>query len=224
MSNERRVELQKFRIELDEQTAFTDRKKNVINQKIKSIVIGRFSNPNIFINAKFKEGDEVTLWPGRVINLNEASQGVILSWEAYSTEWIEIDISENEHLIPFTPPQSNVLVSNVASKTVSKIIEVLYSGFGEDHTLILEANPNRIRVEIESFHAHRLLLGESDNTLVALANSVLVEKNEAIMPFSKKIITSTEAIYAISDPTFISMYYNGVGAIGGSLKVTEFLK
>lgn len=222
--SERSREIQTFRIELGEKTEFSDFKKNRINQAIKSIVIGRSSSSSVAIHARTKEGDEFYLYPGRVVNFKNPIQGIVFSWPAYTNEWAEIDISESEHFVSFTPMQETSLVSNIASKRVTKLVDVPFWGYGSSQTKLVDQNPNRLSLELEVLGFHRVYIGDFNDTQDSVGVAVRVAKCETIMPFCKKVISSNEELWTIMDENYISAFNQGIGSAGLKVRVTEYLK
>lgn len=226
---ERKKEIQVYRIELDEKTTINDYKKNRINQKIKSIILSRSSNPNVVVNCKLAEGDEFILIPGRVVNLKTPTAGIVFSWDSHPYEWAEFELSEDEHLVSFTPQSATSVASNISTKTVTKFIDYIeFVGGGgngpEWQRKILDSNPNRVKAVVESFCWDRVFIGKEENTRLSTAYSVVVEKNDFVMPFCKKEFQSSEELYVLCDEMFESITVKGAGPVSGYLKVTEYIK
>ena len=99
MANERSIEYTTIKLELDEVTTYSDHKKNRYSGNIKSIRVGRSSSPNAVFKIRLKEGDEIQLWPGRIVNFSEKSLGAVFSWDSLPAEWAEIEISENSYFV-----------------------------------------------------------------------------------------------------------------------------
>lgn len=221
---ERSREIQTFRIELGEKTEFSDYKKNRINQTIKSIVIGRASNPSVVIHARTKEGDEFYLHAGRVVNFKNTINGITFSWPAYTGEWVEINISENEPLVGFTPLQPTSLASNISNKRFISFVDLPFAGYGGGQTKLAGYNPNRIKLEIEIIGPRRVMIGDYENTKDTLTFNEKLEKNTGVMPFTKIELATNEEVWAIDDDTFMNVYQQGIGMYGQIIKVTEYLK
>lgn len=225
MIGDRQVEFQTFRLNLDNKTSYSDLKNNRIRQKILSLCVSGAKSANAIVKVKFKEGDELILWPGRVVHLSQPTTEAIFSWEAQTGEYLDIEISDKVLFPSSDFAKQTSLVSNIPSNKVSKLVMVYYAGYAGmgAQTQLVQANPNRIRCEIESFSDLRHFLGGYNDTIETLADSVLREKNQTIMPYCKKIIDSSDEIYALTD-----LAYLGPSAaaypISSYMKVTEFLK
>lgn len=207
MANERKTEFSIFKVELDEKTEIRDHKKNRYNGYIKSIRVGRSSSPNAVFKVKLKEGDEINLWPGRIINLTERSEGAIFSWDALPNEWAEIEISENAYFVAGDYQGSSSGSSTTAKEFRKSAVDLIrYQTVEEEEVcetkIILSKNEKRIYAIIENPNPEGIFIGTLENISNAISGLIRRTTSIRIMPFSKKRVDLTGELYAIRDNAF----------------------
>lgn len=210
--NERQVEFETLRIELDQKTDYAQIKKNRINRTIKGLRVGLSSSPNVIMYAKFKEGDEITLWPGRIINLSTPSEGLMLRWEGQVNEWVELELSNSAPFVSgdYRPLEFDTSVSPESYR------KNLYMMSDTAALQIMASNETRVYAEIKNPHPRPIFIGTLEDCNPA--DGLRYQKAIRILPFGKKRIEHTGELYAIADTAFsgIDNYHR--------IEVLEFLK
>ena len=226
MGNERRIEYTTTRVELDEKTSYADHKKNRVSGYIRSIRVGRASSPNAIFKVRMKEGDEIILWPGRIINFSERSEGAVFSWDSLPNEWAEIEISESSYFVAGESSGSSGSSGGVASEFRKSVVPLLryYDPITYVETFtkekILSVNDKRIYAIIENMNPDPIIIGSSENIDNSISSLIRQSTSIKIMPFSKLKIEITGELYAIRD----SSYYGSSGQdYDHNIYITEFL-
>lgn len=192
MSNERRVEYSTLKLELDEKTEYRDHKKNRYNGYIKSIRVGRSSSPNNIFKIRLKEGDEITLWPGRIINFAERSEGATFSWEAQTQEWAEIEFSENSFFVGGDNQSGASSTSGVGS--------IFRKNEYELDTLsvvqIASVNQKRVSMRIENLGSTMIYIGDQLLVDPSIASDLRRKNTIRLQPFSFIELNITGELWA----------------------------
>lgn len=213
MMNERQVEFETLKIELDNKTDYSQHKKNRVNRPIKSLRVGLSSSPNVILYAKFKEGDEITLWPGRIVNLTAASEGVIFRWEGQVNEWVELELSTSA---PFASGDYRPLEFD-ASSSPETFRKTLFQINQTTALQIMAPNENRVYAIVRNPNPRPVLIGTTALS-IAPSDGLRHEKGIRLLAFQSKKIEMTGELFAIADSNFgnIAPYHR--------LVVEEFLK
>lgn len=209
MSNERVIEYTTIKLELDEVTTYSDHKKNRFSGNIKSIRVGRASSPNAIFKVKLKEGDEIQLWPGRIINFSEKSLGAVFSWDSLPNEWAEIEISENTFFVAGDSHFGSGGSGGVAKEFRRSSHDLIrfYQGnpvFAEtiQSKKILSQNDKRLYAIIENPNPEAIFVGKEADIDNSISSLIRLTTSIRIMPFSKKKIPITGELFAIRDTAF----------------------
>lgn len=197
MINERQVEFETLRIELDAKTDYSEHKKNRFNRPIKSLRVGLSSSPNVILYAKFKEGDEITLWPGRIVNLSEKSEGVIFRWEGQVNEWVELEVSTGA---PYVGGDYRPLKFE-ASPTASTFRKTYFDVDDITPIQIMAPNENRVLARISNPCPRPILLGVSALDC-SPADGLRYQKTIKVMPLENKLIETTGEIFVIASERY----------------------
>lgn len=211
--NERRVEYSTFKLELDEKTEYRDHKKNRYSGYIRSIRVGRASSPNAVFKIRLKEGDEISLWPGRIVNFSERSEGATFSWDSLPQEWAEIEISESSYFVGGDYQAS----SSGSGSTAKEFRKSDYALTDSATTKILSVNEKRIKAVIFNNSVCAIFVGNNAEIDPGISAGLRAKKAIKILPFQKKTIELTGEIWAIQHPEFQDAGY------GCPILVEEFL-
>ena len=176
--------------------------------------------------VRMKEGDEIILWPGRIINFSERSEGAVFSWDSLPNEWAEIEISESSYFVAGESSGSSGSSGGVASEFRKSVVPLLryYDPITYVETFtkekILSVNDKRIYAIIENLNPDPIIIGSSENIDNSISSLIRQSTSIKIMPFSKLKIEITGELYAIRD----SSYYGSSGQdYDHNIYITEFL-
>lgn len=197
MANERRTEYFTLKLELDDKTEYRDHKKNRYSGYIRSIRVGRASSPNAVFKIRLKEGDEISLWPGRIVNFTERSEGATFSWDSLPLEWAEIEISESSYFVSGDYQAG----SSSSSSTGKSFRKNEYELNSTTPVQILSTNDKRVSVKIENNGQTPIFVGEQALIDNSIASALRRKNSIRIMPFSYEKINITGELWAIVDST-----------------------
>lgn len=217
MGNERRVEYTTIKLELDERTSYYDYKKNRYSGYIKSIRVGRSSSPNAVFKVRLKEGDEIQLWPGRIINFSQRSEGAVFSWDSLPNEWAEIEVSEDTF---FVASESSDFSNGVIGETAKSFKKSKFTVNAVTATKILSNNDLRTKAIIHNTGIRPLFISCIEEDLNP-ADGTRAEKCIKIWRFEKKELEISGELFAMYDT---SMTYTSIVPAIHDVFVEEFLK
>lgn len=196
MQNERQVEFQSYKFNLDTTTVDGDYKDNRINQKILSLSFSDSSSPNVKLKVKFKEGDELILRPGRVVHLKEISLGAIFTWDSQPSEWAVIEISDKVYF-PSSDYLSNTTFMAETEATVFKKSTKTTSWASS--VKVLDNDQNRRWVKIFNLGSSLVKYGTKEEADEGYTNGMSNFGTEKIIyPRSSKIIKTNKDLWAYS--------------------------
>lgn len=209
MANERRTEYFTLKLELDDKTEYRDYKKNRYSGYIRSIRVGRASSPNAVFKIRLKEGDEISLWPGRIVNFTERSEGATFSWDSLPQEWAEIEISESSYFVGGDYQTSSSSSGGSTAKEVRKsnydLVRYYHPTTFEqifETKKVLSQNDKRLYAIIENPNPEAIFVGSETNINKSISSLIRRKTSIRIMPFSKKRVDITGELFAIRDNAF----------------------
>lgn len=201
MRNERQVEFETFKFNLDIDTTKGDFKDNKINRKILSLSFSDSSSPNAKLKVHFKEGDSLILRPGRVIHLKEPSDGATFTWDSQPSEWATIEISDKVYF-----PSSDYLSNTtfMAEARPTKFKQTIETLINDEPKRVLENNQDRLYVTIYNNSEYDLRYGSKEDGDNYKTNGPYTsELDKVVPPMKKKKIFWNKELY---------LYINGSNA------------